>query len=76
LLLPIDGSDSNWYKNLRTTPAVGLTAGGAELHTDAKPLDDPGAVDHVIEAFGAKYGSDRVKEYYPKHDAAVEVPLS
>jgi hypothetical protein len=30
----------------------------------------------VIEAFGAKYGSDRVKEYYPKHDAAVEVPLS
>jgi deazaflavin-dependent oxidoreductase (nitroreductase family) len=76
LLLPVGGSDSNWFKNLRKTPAVGLTADGAELHTDAKPLEDPAAVDHVIEAFGEKYGADRVKEYYPKHDAAVEVPLS
>lgn len=76
LLLPVSGSESNWYKNLRKTPAIGLTASGAELHTDAKPLDDPGAVEHVVEAFGAKYGADRVKEYYPKHDAAVEVPLA
>jgi hypothetical protein len=33
-------------------------------------------VQHVAEAFGAKYGADRVKEYYPNLDAAVEVPLS
>ena len=76
LLLPVGGSDSNWYKNLRKTPTVGLTANGAELKTDAKPIDDAAAVDHVVEAFGAKYGADRVKEYYPKHDAAVEVPLA
>jgi hypothetical protein len=76
LLLPVTGTDSNWYKNLRKTPAVGLTAEGAELHTDAKLIDDPAAVDHVVEAFGAKYGVDRVEEYYPKHDAAVEVPLA
>ena len=76
LLLPVTGSDSNWFKNLRKTPAIGLTAEGAELHTDAKPIDDPAAVDHVVEAFGAKYGADRVKEYYPKHDVAVEVPLA
>jgi hypothetical protein len=63
-------------RTLRKTPAVGLTAEGAELHTDAKPIDDPAAVDHVVEAFGAKYGADRVEEYYPKHDVAVEVPLA
>jgi hypothetical protein len=76
LLLPVGGSDSNWYKNVRKTPTIGLAADDTELHTDAKPIDDPAAVDHVVEAFSAKYGADRVKEYYPKHDAAVEVPLA
>jgi len=76
LLLPVGGSDSNWYKNLRKTPVIGLAADGAELQTDAKPIEDAGAVDHVVEAFSAKYGADRVREYYPKRDAAVEVPLA
>jgi hypothetical protein len=76
LLLPVSGSDSNWYKNLRKTPTVGLTANGAELHTDAKPIEDPAGVDHVLEAFGVKYGAERVKEYYPKQDVAVQVPLA
>ena len=75
-LLPLGGSDSNWYKNLRKTPAIGLSASGAELRTDAKPIEDSAAVDHVVEVFGDKYGADRVQEYYPKHDAAVEVPLA
>jgi hypothetical protein len=30
----------------------------------------------VVEKFGQKYGADRVDEYYPKQNAAVEVPLS
>jgi hypothetical protein len=76
LLLPLGGSDNNWYKNLRKTPAIGLAADSAEFHGEAKPTEDPSAVDHVVEAFGAKYGADRVKEYYPKVDAAVEVPLT
>ena len=76
LLLPISGSDSNWYRNIRKTPTIGLAADSAEFHGDAKPTEDPSAVDHVVEAFSAKYGADRVKEYYPKHDVAVEVPLS
>jgi F420H(2)-dependent quinone reductase len=76
LLLPLGGSDNNWYKNLRKTPAIGLAADSAEFHGEAKATEDPSAVDHVVEAFGAKYGADRVKEYYPKADAAVEVPLA
>ena len=75
-LLPVGGSDSNWYKNIEKTPAIGLTADGAEFRTDAKPIEDAAAVDHVVESFRARYGADQVKAYYPKLDAAVEVPLS
>ena len=76
LLLPVTGSDSNWYRNIRANPEIRLAADGADYAAQAELVEDPGAVDHVLEAFGAKYGADRVKEYYPKHDVAVEVPLS
>jgi deazaflavin-dependent oxidoreductase (nitroreductase family) len=76
LLLPISGSDNNWYRNLVKTPEVGLAADGAELRATAKPIEDPAAVADVLEKFGVKYGADRVKEYYPNQDAAAEVPLS
>jgi hypothetical protein len=76
LLLPVTGSKSNWYRNVEKTPKIQLAAEGAELQVEAKPTEDPSTVSHVVEAFGAKYGADRVKEYYPGVDAAVEVPLA
>ena len=75
-LLPVGGSDSNWYKNIEKTPSIGLTAVGAGFHTDAKPIEDPAAVDDAVERFRARYGAGRVKAYYLKLDAAVEVPLA
>jgi hypothetical protein len=76
LLLPVGGSGSNWFKNVQKTPTIGLAAAGADAQVDANATEDPSAVGHVVEAFGAKYGADRVKEYYPGVDAAVEVPLA
>jgi hypothetical protein len=76
LLLPVSGSDSNWYRNAVKTPEVRLAAEGAELRATAKPVEDPSGVADVVEKFAAKYGADRVREYYPKQDAALEVPLS
>jgi hypothetical protein len=76
LLLPVGGSGANWFKNIQQTPMIGLAAGGANAQVDAKPTDNPSTVDHVIEVFGDKYGADKVKEYYPGADAAVEVPLA
>ena len=76
LLLPVSGSDSNWFKNVQKTPQIRLAADGAELEVRAEAIDDPAEVNHVVEAFGEKYGADRVKEYYPKTDAAVEAPLA
>jgi hypothetical protein len=57
------------------TPEIGLAAGDAELRVTAKPVEDAAAVSDTVEKFGAKYGADRVKEYYPKQDGFVEVPL-
>jgi deazaflavin-dependent oxidoreductase (nitroreductase family) len=76
LLLPVSGSDSNWYRNIVKTPEIRLAADGAELRATATTIEDPGAVAGTVEKFGEKYGADRVQQYYPKQDAAVEVPLS
>jgi hypothetical protein len=75
LLLPINGTDTSWYQNIEKTPSIRLTANGADYEVTAKPTTDPNVVEHVIEAFGAKYGADQVEELYPKKNAAVEVPL-
>lgn len=75
LLLPLGGSDSNWYRNLVKTPEIRLAAEGAELRATAKPIEDQAGVADVVEKFGRKYGADQVKEYYPNQDAAAEVPL-
>jgi hypothetical protein len=76
LLLPVSGTDSNWYRNVAKTPKIGLRADDAELSTEAEPTEDPATVGHIAEVFGEKYGADKVKEYYPNLNAAVEVPLT
>jgi hypothetical protein len=76
LLLPVTGSDSNWYRNIVKTPEIRLTADGAELAATATTIDDPDGVADVVGKFQAKYGTDEVEKYYPKRNAAVEVPLS
>jgi deazaflavin-dependent oxidoreductase (nitroreductase family) len=75
-LVPVDGSDSDWYKNLLKTPTVGLADGGAETTAEARPITDPAKVEEVLEKFRAKYGARDVRAYYPKQDAAVEIPLA
>jgi deazaflavin-dependent oxidoreductase (nitroreductase family) len=75
LLLPIHGTDTGWYRNIVKTPEIGLAADGAELRVTARTVEDPDAVAQTVEKFGAKYGADRVEEYYPKQDAFVEVQL-
>jgi hypothetical protein len=75
-LLPVTGSDSNWYKNVLKTPAIRLTAGGTAYRARVTPITDPARVGDVVEKFRAKYGAQEVKQYYPKTDVAVEVPLA
>jgi deazaflavin-dependent oxidoreductase (nitroreductase family) len=75
-LLPVQGSDTQWYKNVLRNPQIRISARGEEAEFRAKPLTDAKVVQSVIEAFRAKYGADDVKKYYSTFDVAVRVNLS
>jgi deazaflavin-dependent oxidoreductase (nitroreductase family) len=69
-LLPVKGSDTQWYKNILKKPAMRIEAGGAEAELKVTPVTEPKQVSSVIEKFRAKYAGD-VKKYYSKFDVAV-----
>jgi deazaflavin-dependent oxidoreductase (nitroreductase family) len=73
-LLPVRGSDADWYRNLVANPTIRLTADGAEHTAKVAPTTDPGKVHEVVDKFSAKYGAKDVEDYYTKQDAAVEIP--
>jgi deazaflavin-dependent oxidoreductase (nitroreductase family) len=74
-LIPVRGSDTEWYKNLRKTPTMRLaTRGGKTLTASARLITDEAQLDQILEKFRDKYGRN-VKSYYPKYNVAVEVPL-
>ncbi len=74
-LVPITGSDSQWYRNVRQTPMIQVSSNGMALSTSATPITDADRVDHVVDMFREKYGADQVEAHYPKHDVAVQVSL-
>jgi deazaflavin-dependent oxidoreductase (nitroreductase family) len=74
-LLPVHGSDSDWYKNVRKDRRVGLAADEASMTATAMPITDAAAVRTVVDKFRAKYGADQVGAYYPKTDVAAAVTL-
>ena len=70
-LLPVSGSDTQWYKNVLENPSIQIEAGGAEGGLKVVPVTDPQKVASVVEKFRAKYGPSDVKKYYSKFDVAV-----
>ena len=74
-LLPVQGSDTNWYRNLLVDPTLKISVNGIEIPVTGKPITDSNRVDDIVRKFKSKYGEGDVKKYYPKVDVAVEVPL-
>jgi deazaflavin-dependent oxidoreductase (nitroreductase family) len=70
-LLPVQGSDTQWYKNVLKKPSMRIDARGAEAEFKAVPITDATQVSSVIEKFRGKYGAGDVKKYYSKFDVAV-----
>jgi deazaflavin-dependent oxidoreductase (nitroreductase family) len=70
-LLPVQGSDTQWYKNVLKNPSIRIGAGGAEAEVQAVPVKDAIQVRSVVEKFREKYGASDVKKYYSKFDVAV-----
>ena len=74
-LLPVAGSETQWYKNVRENPAIGLEARDAEREFRAVSVTGAKAVKSVVEKFREKYGAGDVKKYYSGLDVAVLVRL-
>jgi hypothetical protein len=74
-LLPVQGSDTQWYRNVLQNPSIRIDARGAEAEFRAATLTDSKAVESVIEKFREKYGSQDLKKYDSKFDVAVLVEL-
>jgi deazaflavin-dependent oxidoreductase (nitroreductase family) len=70
-LLPVYGSDTNWYKNLLKDPMIRIVAGKADRTATATPITEPASLGQVVGAFRERYGD--LEAYYPKTDVAVEV---
>jgi deazaflavin-dependent oxidoreductase (nitroreductase family) len=70
-LLPVQGSDTQWYKNVLNNPMIRIDARGAEAEFQAVPITDGTRVSSVVEKFRDKYGPKDVKKYYSKFDVAV-----
>jgi deazaflavin-dependent oxidoreductase (nitroreductase family) len=74
-LLPVQGSDTQWYKNVLKNPTIRIKAGGAEAEFKVVPITDAKQVSSVVEKFRAKYGASDVKKYYSNFDVAVRAPV-
>jgi deazaflavin-dependent oxidoreductase (nitroreductase family) len=75
-LLPVQGSDTQWFKNLQAKPSIKIASGDA--HAEVKPvvITDAKQVASIVEKFRAKYGVGDVKKYYSKFDVALLAQLS
>ncbi len=74
-LLPVQGSDTQWYKNVLQNPSIRIDARGVGAEFRVAPVTRVEPVRSVVEKFREKYGAKDVKRYYSKFDVAVVVEL-
>ncbi len=74
-LLPTQGSDSSWYKNVLKNPAVEISIEGKSSTLNASPLADMTKAKEIAEKFKEKYTAELVKKFYRKSDVCVEIKL-
>jgi hypothetical protein len=74
-LLPVKGSDTQWYRNVLRNPQIQIDARGVGAKFRAVAVTGAEGVRSVVEKFREKYGAKDVKRYYSKFDVAVLVEL-
>jgi len=75
-LLPVHGSDTQWYKNVLKNPTIRIKAGRAQGDFSLVPVTEPVQVSSIVEKFRAKYGDGGVRLYSKLDVAAVATILS
>jgi hypothetical protein len=74
-LLPVQGSDTQWYKNVLKKPVMKIAARDEDAEVHAVPIAEAKGVSSVVDKFRVKYGANDVKKYYSKFDVAVLVQM-
>ena len=74
-LVPVHGSDSDWFKNVRKTPMIRVGTKELAIDASATPITDGPRVSGIVEKFRDKYGAGQISANYSKPNVAVEVPL-
>jgi hypothetical protein len=81
-LVPVTGSDSEWYKSVLVNTEVQISARSplrvlgvksTKLTANAKPIQGSAEVADVVQKFKSKYGAAEISKTYSKLDAAVQV---
>src|SRR5690349_4608712 len=75
-LLPVSGSDTQWYKNAPKSPTIRIHAGGSAADVKAVRVTHARQVASAAENFSKKYGPGDVKKYYTKFDVAAVVHMN
>ena len=50
-LLPVQGSDTNWYKNMLAGSILNISVNGTKVHTTGKQITDSNGVKEVVNKF-------------------------
>ena len=64
-LLPVNGSNTQWYQNLLKNPAITMKVGKEERTLKAQVLKTATSVGKVIQSFQQKYSPEMIAKYYP-----------
>src|SRR6266540_4337066 len=63
-LLPVQSSDTNWYRNVLKNPNVKISTQRQELRGKARTITDDKKVKEIVEKFRTKYGNSDVPKYW------------
>jgi len=63
-LLPVQGSETNWYKNVLKDPIIKISIDRQEISRKAQPITDSNKVKDVVDKFRSKYSNSEVQKYY------------
>ena len=74
-LLPVSGSNTQWYKNVLKNPSIQIETRGAETTLNMATITDAKQVASVAERLRKRHGAADVKKYYSKFDVAVVAPM-
>jgi deazaflavin-dependent oxidoreductase (nitroreductase family) len=74
-LLPVQGSNTSWYKNILSNSVVKISVNGLQFNGISRPIIDSDKVKKIVNKFISKYGESEVNKYYTKFDVCVEFLL-